>query len=64
MPHDLHPTDETSSATVILTGDLRRRLRAYALRNAVSISEVARTAFKAFLEKHDSTTTKGIANVR
>jgi hypothetical protein len=64
MPNDLNATDETSSATVILTGDLRRKLRAYAVRNGISVSEIARTAFKAFLEKHDSATTKVNPNVR
>jgi len=63
-PFDLNAGDEISAATLILTGSLKRRLRLYAVRNGVSVSEIARTAFKAFLEKHDSATTRGDADVR
>ena len=53
-PFDIDPGDETSAMTVIVTGRIRKQLRQYAVRHGISVSELARTAFKAFLEKHDS----------
>jgi hypothetical protein len=53
-PFDIDPGDETSAMTVIVTGRIRKEIRAYAVRKGISISELARTAFKAFLEKNDT----------
>ena len=57
-PFDIDPGDEISSMTTIVTGRIRKQLREYAVRHGVSISEIARTAFRTFLEKHDTATTK------
>lgn len=47
-PTDLNAGDEISAATLILTAALKKRLRLYAVRNGVSVSEIARIALKAF----------------
>jgi predicted transcriptional regulator len=59
MNSDLNPNDEISTASVILTGELRRRLRECAIRLGCSQSEIVRTALKAFFEKNSQLTTIG-----
>ena len=53
MTHDLNSSEEVSPSTILLTGELRRRLRIYALRRGISVSEIARTALRNFLDKHE-----------
>lgn len=59
MNSGLNPNEEISTASVILTSELRRRLRQSAIRLGCSQSQIVRTALKTFLEKNFQLTTIG-----
>jgi hypothetical protein len=44
--------DELSSMTLLLSVRLKRKLREFAIRDSISVSELARTALKNHLEKY------------